>query len=415
MQNAGFSYQTQFHQASVQLLLLSLGLVLILAFTLKRNIKKLRQESQTKNSKPLRFSSLPIHYIYCFVLWSVILTIAVASAPISLILKCLLLTVFLAANFLLIRRAYNKSFNSKNHIEGFAKLVLSVTAGIGILITAVTTISILFEALKFFEFVKPINFFFGTSWNPQTAVTSEQSVGKSSFGIIPVFLGTLLITLIAMLVAVPTGIMAAIYLCLYAHSKVRDYLKPILEILAGVPTVVYGYFAVITIAPFFKTVFAYFGVNIASESALAAGFVMGVMIIPFVLSLTDDALNSVPQALKDGALALGSTKSEMIKKVVLPSAMPSIIGAVILAVSRAIGETMIVVMAAGLVAKLTFNPLDSVTTATAQIVTLLVGDQEFNSPKTLAAFALALTLFIFTFIFNIIALVVIKNYKKKYG
>ncbi len=348
-------------------------------------------------------------------MWSVLITAGIAFAPIASALKYVLVAVFLVGNFCLIRFAYRRNFNSKNHIEGAWKLVLSTTAGIGILITAVTTISILFEALKFFEFVKVTDFLFGTTWNPQMAVTAEQSVGTSSFGIVPVFLGTLLITLIAMLVAVPTGIMAAIYLCLYAHAKVRDYLKPILEILAGVPTVVYGYFAVITIAPLFKTVFAQFGLNIASESALAAGFVMGVMIIPFVLSLTDDALNSVPQALKDGALALGSTKSEMIKKVVLPSAMPSIVGAIILAVSRAIGETMIVVMAAGLVAKLTFNPLDSVTTATAQIVTLLVGDQEFNSPKTLAAFALALTLFVFTFIFNIVALVVIKNYKKKYG
>ncbi len=325
------------------------------------------------------------------------------------------IAIFVGLIFALTKFLYGKKFNSKNHIESVSKVVLSITAGIGILITIITTLSILFEALKFFKMVSVTDFLFGTVWNPQMAVTSEQSVGQSSFGIIPVFLGTLLITLIAMLVAVPVGIMAAIYLCMYAKSKVRDYLKPILEILAGVPTVVYGYFAVMTIAPFFKHIFAQLGIEIASESALAAGFVMGVMIIPFVLSLTDDALNAVPQALKDGALAMGSTKSEMIKKVVLPSATPSIVGAIILAVSRAIGETMIVVMAAGLVAKLTFNPLDSVTTATAQIVTLLVGDQEFNSPKTLAAFALALTLFIFTFIFNIIALVVIKNYKKKYG
>jgi len=389
--------------------------ILILAVKLNRNIKTLRQESQIKNAKKLRFSSLPIHYVYCFILWSVLITLFIALTPFSTTFKAVTIALFLSIIFVLARLAYQKKFHSKNHIEAFSKLVLSITAGIGILITIVTTFSILFEALKFFKLINPFDFLFGTVWNPQMAVTAEQSVGASSFGIVPVFLGTLLITLIAMLVAVPVGIMAAIYLCLYAKAKVRDYLKPILEILAGVPTVVYGYFAVITVAPFFKNLFAQFGLNIASESALAAGFVMGVMIIPFVLSLTDDALNSVPQSLKDGALAMGSTKSEMIKKVVLPSAMPSIIGAVILAVSRAIGETMIVVMAAGLVAKLTFNPLDSVTTATAQIVTLLVGDQEFNSPKTLAAFALALTLFIFTFIFNVIALIVIKNYKKKYG
>lgn len=316
---------------------------------------------------------------------------------------------------MLIKIFYNKNFNPKKHVENVGKFVLSLTAGIGVLITIIITASILVEALRFFEKVNPLEFLFGTSWNPQMAITSEQEVGKTSFGSLPVFLGTLLITLIAMAVAIPVGIMGAIYLCLYAKRKTRDYLKPIVEILAGVPTVVYGYFAVTAVAPFFKNVFAAIGIDIASESALAAGFVMGIMIIPFVLSLVDDALNAVPQALKDGALALGSTKSEMIKKVVLPSATPSIIGAIILAVSRAIGETMIVVMAAGLVAKLSFNPLDSVTTATAQIVTLLVGDQEFNSPKTLSAFALALTLFVLTFIFNVIALAIIKNYKKKYG
>lgn len=396
------------------LLLFSVIVTLILAINLKSRIKKLYLESKKSGKKP-KFSSLPIHYIYCFVLWSVIFFAAIAASPFSLVAKFFLISVLIGFNFFLAYLFYKKDFNAKNHIEGSIKLLLSLTAGIGILITAAITVSILFEAIKFFDFVSLKDFFFGFSWNPQTAINSEQAVGQSSFGIIPVFLGTLLITLIAMAIAVPLGIMAAIYLCLYARAKVRDYLKPILEILAGVPTVVYGYFAVIAVAPFFKSFFGYLGFNIASESALAAGFVMGIMIIPFVLSLTDDALNAVPQALKDGALAMGSTKSEMIKKVVFPAAIPSITGAIILAMSRAIGETMIVVMAAGLVAKLSFNPLDSVTTATAQIVTLLVGDQEFNSPKTLAAFALALTLFVCTFIFNVIALVVIKKYKQKYG
>ena len=396
-------------------LIFSLILAVILAAILNRNIRNLRLNLQIQSDKKLRFTSLPIHYIYCFLLWSIIFTATITFTSFSSFAKYCLITIFLTLNFFLIKIFYKKNFNSKKHIEKAGTIVLSVTAGIGILITIIITASILFESLRFFEFVKPFDFLLGTTWNPQMAITSEQAVGNSAFGMIPVFLGTLLITLIAMLVAVPTGIMGAVYLCLYAKAKTRDYLKPILEILAGVPTVVYGYFAVVTVAPFFKHAFASFGIEIASESALAAGFVMGVMIIPFILSLTDDALNAVPQALKDGALALGSTKSEMIKKVALLSATPSIVGAVILAVSRAIGETMIVVMAAGLVAKLTFNPLDSVTTATAQIVTLLVGDQEFNSPKTLAAFALALTLFIFTFIFNIVALVVIKNYKKKYG
>jgi phosphate transport system permease protein len=237
----------------------------------------------------------------------------------------------------------------------------------------------------------------------------------SSFGMVPVFLGTLLITIISIAIAVPLGLMAAIYLTEYARSRTRDFLKPILEILAGIPTVVYGYFAVVVVAPFIKNLGTAFGVEIASESALTAGLVMGIMIIPFILSLSDDAINAIPTALRDASLALGSTKSEMIRKVVLVAAFPGIISGVLLAISRAVGETMIVTMAAGLSAKMTLNPLDSVTTATTQIVTLLVGDQESDSPKTLAAFALGLVLFIMTLIFNIIALVVVKKYKKKYA
>jgi phosphate transport system permease protein len=395
----------------MNLVTFSFVVIFVLAFLLNYGFKKLRLESDRK----ARFNSLPIHYTYCFILWAVIFSSAILLSNFPAFVKNLLLALLFAGSFFATKVLFLKDFNSKKHVEKAGVFALSITAGIGILITVIITASILFEALRFFEMVSPFEFLFGTSWNPQMAITSDQEVGASSFGAIPVFTGTLLITLVAMLVAVPTGIMAAIYLSFYAHDKTRDYLKPVLEILAGVPTVVYGYFAVIAIAPLFKSVFASAGFNISSESALAAGFVMGIMIIPFILSLTDDALNSVSQTLKDGSLALGSTKSEMIKKVVLPSAMPSIVGAVILAVSRAIGETMIVVMAAGLVANLTFNPLESVTTATVQIVTLLVGDQEFNSPKTLAAFAIALTLFIFTFLFNIVALVVIKNYKKKYG
>ena len=409
-------------------LIFALILTVVLAIFLNRNIKNLRLNIQIKNqnngqnngqkkdgNKKARFASLPIHYSYCFILWSILFAILICALPVPEIAKYFLIIAIFAGNFFLTKHFFGKNFNSKKHVENAGVIALSITAGIGILITVIITASILFEALRFFDMIRPLEFFLGTTWNPQSAIGSSAGVGESAFGIIPVFLGTILITLVAMLVAVPTGIMAAIYLCMYAKSKTRDYLKPVLEILAGVPTVVYGYFAVVSVAPFFKNVFAIFDIEIASESALAAGFVMGIMIIPFILSLTDDALNAVTQTLKDGALALGSTKSEMIKKVVVPSAMPSIVGAVILGVSRAIGETMIVVMAAGLIAKLTFNPLDSVTTATAQIVTLLVGDQEFDSPKTLAAFALALTLFVFTFIFNIVALAVIKNYKKKYG
>jgi phosphate transport system permease protein len=373
--------------------------------------KKMRKN----NDKKARFNSLPKHYSYCFCLWLVIFLIGILFLDISILLKLIFLSIFIIGNFFLIRFAYLKNFNAKKHFESANIALLALTAIFGIGITIAITIIIFSESLKFFQLVNISDFLFSLSWNPQMAITSEQEVSQSSFGIIPVFTGTLLITLIAMAVAIPIGIISAIYLGMYAKSSTRNILKPLIEILAGVPTVVYGYFAVIAIAPFFKNFFSIFSVNISTESALATGFVMGIMIIPFILSLTDDAISTVPQSLKDGALALGSTKSEMIKKVIIPSAMPSIVGAIILAVSRAIGETMIVVMSAGLVARLTFNPLNSVTTATAQIVTLLVGDQEFNSPKTLSAFALALALFIFTFILNVIALGVIKNYKKKYS
>ncbi len=394
---------------------ISITLVFAFSFLLSGHIKKFRLQVQEEFGSVIRFSSLPAHYVYCFILWSAIFSVTIFLTSFNDFTKDFLLFLLIGTSFLLIKFSHRRNFNAKKQIEKVSVFVLAITAGIGILITVAIALSIFVETLRFFELVNPLDFFFGTSWNPQMAINAEQSVGSGSFGIIPVFLGTLLVTLVAMFVAVPLGIMGAIYLCFYAKPQFRNYSKPALEILAGIPTVVYGYFAAIIIAPFFKHFFSFFGLEIASESAIAAGFVMGIMIIPFILSLTDDALNSVPQALKDGALAMGSTKSETIKKVVLPSAMPSIIGALILALSRAIGETMIVVMAAGLVAKLTINPLDSVTTATVQIVTLLTGDQEFDSPKTLAAFALAFTLFVFTFIFNIIALVVMKNFKKKYG
>jgi phosphate transport system permease protein len=246
------------------------------------------------------------------------------------------------------------------------------------------------------------------------ALRADQVGSSGAFGAIPVIAGTLLITLVAMVVAVPTGLMIAVYLSDYAGSKVRTYFKPLVEILAGIPTVVYGFFAALTIGPILRDVGDLVGLEVASESALAAGLIMGVMIIPFISSLSDDVMNAVPQSLRDGSYALGATKSETIRQVVFPAALPGIVGAVLLAVSRAIGETMIVVMAAGLAANLTANPLEAVTTVTAQIVTLLVGDQEFDSPKTLAAFALGLLLFVVTLCLNVIALRVVRKYREKY-
>jgi phosphate transport system permease protein len=258
------------------------------------------------------------------------------------------------------------------------------------------------------------DFLFGLHWSPQTAIRADQVGASGSFGAIPIFAGTLLITVIAMCVAVPLGLMSAIYMSEYASARTRGVIKPLLEVLAGVPTVVYGFFAALTVAPFFRGMGEGIGLDVSSESALAAGIVMGIMIIPFVSSLSDDVMNAVPQTLRDGSFALGATKSETIKQVVLPAALPGVVGAVLLAVSRAIGETMIVVMAAGLAANLTANPFEAVTTVTVQIVTLLVGDQEFDSSKTLAAFALGLVLFFVTLALNVFALRFVRKYREKY-
>ena len=307
---------------------------------------------------------------------------------------------------------------ARSAVERFFRMALLACACIAILTTLGILLSVLFESIRFFSAVSPLEFLFGLEWSPQSAIRADQEVGKSTFGAVPLFVGTLLIAFIAMLVAVPTGLMSAIYLSEYAPRRTRTYIKPLLEILAGIPTVVYGFFAALVVAPLIRNTATALGLDemlaVSSESALAAGLVMGVMIIPFVSSLSDDVINAVPQSLRDGALGLGATKSEVIKQVVIPAALPGIVGAILLAVSRAIGETMIVVMAAGLAANLTLNPFDSVTTVTVQIVTLLVGDQEFDSAKTLAAFALGLMLFVTTLCLNYIALAVVKRYREQY-
>jgi phosphate transport system permease protein len=289
-----------------------------------------------------------------------------------------------------------------------------VASTIAIATTIGIVLSLLFEASRFFDKVPMTDFLFGLEWSPQTALREGQVGGSGAFGLLPLFVGTLLITFIAMCVAVPVGLYSAIYMSEYAGPKMRAIAKPILEILAGIPTVVYGFFAALTVAPFFRNTGEALSLEVSSESALAAGIVIGIMSIPLVSSLSDDVMNSVPQTLRDGAYALGATKSETIKQVVLPAALPGIVGSVLLAVSRAIGETMIVVMAAGLAANLTVNPLEAVTTVTVQIVTLLVGDQEFDSAKTLSAFALGLMLFVVTLTLNVIALRVVRKYREKY-
>jgi phosphate transport system permease protein len=307
------------------------------------------------------------------------------------------------------------SFRARTRVERLVMAVLLIASLIAILTTLGIVLSLLFESLRFFSMVSPVEFLFGTSWSPQTAIRADQAGSSGAFGAIPLFWGTIFIgAIIAMIVAIPLGLMSAIYLTQYARPAVRRWMKPLLEILAGVPTVVYGYFAALTVAPAVRDLGVSLGIPASSESALAAGLVMGIMIIPFVSSMADDSIAAVPQAMRDGSLAMGATKSETIKRVLVPAALPGIVGGVLLAVSRAIGETMIVVMAAGLAANLTANPFASVTTVTAQIVQLLTGDQEFDSPKTLAAFALGLVLFIVTLLLNVVALRVVRKYREAY-
>ncbi len=311
-------------------------------------------------------------------------------------------------------RTISPTLRARNRVEQVVNLFLIVSSTIAIFTTVGIVLSVLFESILFFGKIPVTEFLFGLQWSPQTAIRADQVGSSGAFGAVPLFTGTLLISGIAMLVAVPVGLMSALFLSEYATPKFRATAKPALEVLAGIPTVVYGFFAALTVAPVIRDLGTALGLQVASESALAAGLVMGIMIIPFVSSLSDDVINAVPQSMRDGSYALGATKSETIRRVLLPAALPGIVGSILLAVSRAIGETMIVVMAAGLSANLTANPLAAVTTVTVQIVTLLTGDQEFDSPKTLAAFALGLVLFTVTLILNIIALHVVRKYREQY-
>ncbi|KPP97317.1 phosphate ABC transporter permease subunit PstC [Marinobacter sp. HL-58] len=304
--------------------------------------------------------------------------------------------------------------NARINVETTLRRIFFVCAALAVLTTAGIVFSVILETIRFFNRIPITEFLFSTSWSPQTAIRADQVGAEGAFGVIPLFTGTLLISAIALLVAVPVGLLSAIYLSEYASKRVRATAKPVLEMLAGIPTVVYGFFAALTVAPFIRDVAEAIGLEASSQSVLAAGLVMGIMIVPFVSSLSDDVINAVPQTMRDGSLALGATQSETMKKVIFPAALPGIIGGILLAASRAIGETMIVVMAAGLAANLTANPLESVTTVTVQIATLLVGDQEFDSAKTLSAFALGMLLFIVTLLLNVVALKIVRKYREQY-
>ncbi len=313
-----------------------------------------------------------------------------------------------AAGFALAVLRANKDVNARASVERAILILLMAAALVAILTTVGIVLSMLFETGSFFSQYSWTEFFFSTNWNPRFQ-------GGSDLGMLPLLWGTLYISLIALLVAVPIGLFSAIYLSEYAGPRLRAVAKPLIEVLAGIPTIVYGLFALITVGPFLRDYFAQpMGLGNSSASVMTAGLVMGIMLIPFVSSLSDDIINAVPQSLRDGSYALGSTQSETVRQVVLPAALPGIVGAVLLAASRAIGETMIVVLGAGAAARMSLNPFEAMTTVTVKIVSQLTGDTDFNSPETLVAFALGLTLFVMTLALNVLALYIVRRYREQY-
>ena len=321
---------------------------------------------------------------------------------------CLLVA---AAGFAYGYRRIAPPLRARNIVERVMRVGLLAASTVAVLTTIGIGLSVLFETIHFFQYVSPFDFFFGTVWDPRFATVGK---AEGQFGLLPLLWGTMFISLVALLVAVPVGLFAAIYMSEYAGPKVRALSKPVLEILAGIPTIIYGFFALVTFGPLLRDLGANVGLDISASSVLTAGIVMGVMIIPFVSSLSDDIMSAVPQALREGSYGLGATQSETIKKVILPAALPGIVGAILLAASRAIGETMIVVLAAGIAANLTLNPMEPVTTITVKIVSQLTGDLEFDSPQTLVAFALGLTLFVITLGLNVYALYIVRRYREQY-
>ncbi len=324
-----------------------------------------------------------------------------------------------AITLLMVFRSVDPKTRARDLVENFIKGMLLFASLISVMTTFGILLSIIFEALHFFQTQSVTYFLFGTEWSPDTAFLegagrSDATAAQAKFGAVPIFAGTFYITIMAMILAVPVGLMSAIFMSEYATPRLRSQLKPFLEILAGIPTVVYGFFAALTIAPAIVNFFAIFGIEAQFQNALSSGIIMGVMIIPFISSLSDDVISSVPQSMRNGAYALGMNKAETIRFVVLPSAMPGIIASILLAVSRALGETMIVVMAAGLRPNLTWNPLEDMTTVTVKIVESLTGDQEFNNPLTLSAFALGFVLFVVTLVINIISVSTIRSFHRKY-
>jgi phosphate transport system permease protein len=415
---------------------MSFGLVLLVLLVMSTATYALARRKAVSAARGARLNSLPGFYGGYVALWTglpalvllVVLTLAGDRLPGRDYLPLLALVLAVSGALWAYSRI-RPTFQARTRVDGWVRGVLMACSGVAILTTLGIVGSLLYESLRFFDIVPPLSFLFGTQWSPQIAIRADQAGSSGAFGAVPLFVGTFLVMLIAMSVAAPVGLFSAIYLSEYAGRTTRAWVKPAMEILAGVPSVVYGFFAALTVGPVFRSTFNAIGAQliggplnglgvylsqVQNQMALVAGFVMGIMLIPFVSSLSDDIINAVPQSLRDGSYAMGATKSETVRKVVLPAALPGVAGALLLGVSAAIGETMIVTMAAGLQPNLTVNPLDTVTTVTVQIVTLLTGDQEFDSPKTLAAFGLGLTLFTVTLILNIIALAVVQRYREQY-
>jgi phosphate transport system permease protein len=381
----------------------------------------LGRNKATDQSSGERWNSRPNHYGWYSVIWLAAPAMAVAllaivlhltglySVPALLFLPIALIAG--AAGCWQGLRLINPSLRARNSIEKVIRGLLVAAALTSILTTIGIVVAIIFEAIQFFGIVSFWDFITGTQWSPDAATGNNVN---GMFGSIPIFAGTFMITIIAMLVAVPVGLLSAIYIAEYASERFRNIAKPALEILAGIPTVVYGFFAAITVSPLVVKFAEAVGLQADYTNALAPGLVMGIMIIPFISSLSDDVIRSVPQSMREGSLALGTTMSETVKQILLPAALPGIVAAFLLAISRALGETMIVVMAAGLRPNLTWNPLEGMTTVTVRIVDALTGDQAFDSPETLSAFGLGLVLLMITLILNVISIYVIRRFRQHY-
>ncbi|AHJ13827.1 phosphate transport system permease protein PstC [Sulfurospirillum multivorans DSM 12446] len=388
-----------------------------------------RQKAITIRSQGIKMHSQPDQYGWFGALYTglPIITIGVCGVFLYLfgvhaIPPTMLLAAALGVGALtlgLLIKNIQGTTKARDLVEDLIKGMLFTASLVSVLTTFGILLSIIFEALHFFQMQSFFHFIFGLEWSPDTAFLegagrADANAAEAKFGAVPIFAGTFYITAIAMVVAIPMGLLSAIFMSEYASSSVRSQVKPFLEILAGIPTVVYGFFAALTVAPLVVKFFAVFGIEAQYQNALSSGIIMGIMIIPFISSLSDDVISSVPQNMRNGAYALGMNKAETIRFVVLPSAMPGIIASILLGVSRALGETMIVVMAAGLRPNLTWNPLEDMTTVTVKIVESLTGDQEFNNPLTLSAFALGLVLFVVTLVINIISVSTIRKFHRKY-